>query len=203
MQVGELESRSLAEQAADKIEQMIIENQWNPGDKLPNEMDMVEKLGVGRGTIREAIKILESRNVVEIRRGKGTFVCNDIGKIGDPLGFRFASDKKKLAEDLSDFRAMLEPQIAKIAAQKATDKDIEDLQRLCDEVESMICNGENYSERDIELHKKIGDSVQKGESIMTIWSNREDIDDVKELLDQAVAIKESAQQPTLIHETIE
>ena len=37
---------------------------------------------------------------------------------------------------------MLEPQIAKIAAQKATDKDIEDLQRLCDEVESMICNGE-------------------------------------------------------------
>lgn len=55
----------------------------------------------------------------------------------------------------------------------------------------------------IELHKKIGDSVQKGESIMTIWSNCEDIDDVKELLDQAVAIKESAQQPTLIHETIE
>ena len=55
MQVGELESRSLAEQAADKIEQMIIENQWNPGDKLPNEMDMVEKLGVGRGTIREAV----------------------------------------------------------------------------------------------------------------------------------------------------
>ena len=55
----------------------------------------------------------------------------------------------------------------------------------------------------IELHKKIGDSVQKGESIMTIWSNREDIDDVKELLDQAVAIEESAQQPTLIHETIE
>lgn len=55
----------------------------------------------------------------------------------------------------------------------------------------------------IELHKKIGDSVQKGESIMTIWSNREDIDDVKELLDQSVAIKESAQQPTLIHETIE
>lgn len=56
MQVGELESRSLAEQAADKIEQMIIENQWNPGDKLPNEMDMVEKLGVGRGTIVRQLK---------------------------------------------------------------------------------------------------------------------------------------------------
>ena len=116
--MGKLESRSLAEQAADNIEQLIIENRWTPGEKLPNEMDMVEKLGVGRGTVREAIKILESRNVVEIRRGKGTFVCDNIGKVGDPLGFRFASDKKKLAEDLSDFRAMLEPQIAEIAAQK-------------------------------------------------------------------------------------
>ena len=48
---------------------------------------MVEKLGVGRGTVREAIKILESKNVVEIRRGKGTFVCDNIGKVGDPLGF--------------------------------------------------------------------------------------------------------------------
>lgn len=150
-----LESRSLAEQAADNIEQLIIENRWTPGEKLPNEMDMVEKLGVGRGTVREAIKILESRNVVEIRRGKGTFVCDNIGKVGDPLGFRFASDKKKLAEDLSDFRAMLEPQIAEIAAQKATDKDIEELQRLCSEVEHMIINGENYSERDVEFHTKI------------------------------------------------
>ena len=144
-----LESRSLAEQAADNIEQLIIENRWTPGEKLPNEMDMVENLGVGRGTVRE------SRNVVEIRRGKGTFVCDNIGKVGDPLGFRFASDKKKLAEDLSDFRAMLEPQIAEIAAQKATDKDIEELQRLCSEVEHMIINGENYSERDVEFHTKI------------------------------------------------
>lgn len=151
----ELESRSLAEQAADKIEEMIIENRWKSGDKLPNEMDMVEKLGVGRGTIREAIKILESRNVVEIRRGKGTYVCDNIGKVEDPLGFRFASDKKKLAEDLSDFRSMLEPQIAEIAAKKATDKDITELRKLCDEVNSMIVNGENYSERDIELHTKI------------------------------------------------
>ncbi len=55
----------------------------------------------------------------------------------------------------------------------------------------------------IELHKKIGDPVQKGESIMTIWSNRENVDDVKELLDQAVAIKEAAQAPVLIHEIIE
>ena len=50
---------------------------------------------------------------------------------------------------------MLEPQIAEIAAKKATDKDITELRKLCDEVNSMIANGENYSERDIELHTKI------------------------------------------------
>ena len=116
--MGKLESRSLAEQAADNIEQLIIENRWTPGEKLPNEMDMVEKLGVGRGTVREAIKILESRNVVEIRRGKGTFVCDNIGKVGDPLGFRFASDKKKLAEDLSDFRLCWNHKLQKLLPKK-------------------------------------------------------------------------------------
>ena len=50
-----LESRSLPEQAADNIEQLIIENRWTPGEKLPNEMDMVEKLGVGRGTVVYAV----------------------------------------------------------------------------------------------------------------------------------------------------
>ena len=62
--------------------------------------------------------------------------------------------KRNWRRTWSDFRSMLEPQIAEIAAKKATDKDITELRKLCDEVNSMIANGENY-ERDIELHTKI------------------------------------------------
>lgn len=99
MQLGMLESRSLAGQVADNLEQLIIDNKLSPGDKIPNELDLVSQLGVGRGTIREAMKILESRSVVEIRRGKGTYVCSHVGMVEDPLGFRFAQDKKKLARE--------------------------------------------------------------------------------------------------------
>lgn len=155
MQLNPIENRSLAEQAAFKIEKMIIDNKMNPGDRLLNEMDFVSQLEVGRGTIREAIKLLESRNVVEIHRGKGTFVSSHVGMVGDPLGFRFAHDKKKLAEDLSELRCMLEPRIASLCAERASQQDIMELQELCSEVEAMIKKGEDYSRRDIDFHVKL------------------------------------------------
>lgn len=155
MQLDAIKDRSLAEQVAEQIEAMIINNKLKPGDKLLNEKDLVSQLNVGRGTIREAIKILESGNVVEIRRGRGTFVCKNVGMIGDPLGFRFAQDKKKLAEDLSDIRCMLEPKIASLAAECASDEDIQELQDICTEVETMIQNGQNYDQRDIDFHVKL------------------------------------------------
>ena len=155
MQLGMLESRSLAGQVADNLEQLIIDNKLSPGDKIPNELDLVSQLGVGRGTIREAMKILESRSVVEIRRGKGTYVCSHVGMVEDPLGFRFAQDKKKLAEDLSDLRSMLEPRIAALSAERATDQDIRELQAICDEVEELILNHEDYGQRDMDFHRKI------------------------------------------------
>ena len=155
MRLESIDTSSLAERVADKIEGLIIDNQLNSGDKLGNEIELVSQLGVGRGTIREAMKILESRNVVEIRRGKGTYICDNLGVVGDPLGFRFAHDKKKLAEDLSDLRCILEPEIAALSAEKATEQDIEELQKICTDVSEMIKRGEDYSQRDIEFHVKI------------------------------------------------
>ena len=155
MQLDAIDTSSLAERVADKIEGLIIDNQLKSGDKLANERELVSQLGIGRGTIREAIKILESRNVVEIRRGKGTYICEHIGMVNDPLGFRFFHNKRKLAEDLSDLRGMLEPKIAAMAAEKATQQEIEELQSICTEVKNMIENGEDYSQRDIDFHVKI------------------------------------------------
>jgi DNA-binding FadR family transcriptional regulator len=65
------------------------------------------------------VKLLVSRNVLEIRRGKGTFVTLRPGVADDPLGLAFFKDKHKLASDLIDIRLILEPQIAGFAAQNA------------------------------------------------------------------------------------
>ena len=68
---------SLSEQAASQIMDMIlVERRFKTGDKLPNEMELAEELGISRVTLREAVRILCTRGLVEIKRGRGTFVTS-------------------------------------------------------------------------------------------------------------------------------
>lgn len=96
-----------------------------------------------------------TRNILEIRRGFGTYVCEQVGMINDPLGFRFASDHHKLALDLCEIRIMIEPHLAHQAAVNATDDDIEEIQTICDAVAALINQKEYYGDKDIEFHTKI------------------------------------------------
>lgn len=153
----EVDIRSLTERIADKIEELITAKQLRPGEQLPAERELAEQLGIGRSTVRESIKILVSRNVLEIRRGTGTFVCDHVGVMDDPLGFRFISDKKKLALDLNQVRRMVEPQIAAIAAQMATEEAVGLLQKLCDEVAQQIRENQDYAKTDIAFHTMIAE----------------------------------------------
>ncbi len=114
---------SLAEQVADQINQVIIDQNINAGEKLPNEFELAARLNVGRSTIREAVKLLVARNCLEIRRGKGTFVVEKPGQIEDPLGFAYVKDKITLAVDLMELRLQLEPWVAQLAAQRIEENE--------------------------------------------------------------------------------
>lgn len=151
-----IDSKSLASQVAESIELMIINKEIKPGSKLPNEYELVSQLKVGRSTVREAIKILASKNVLTIIRGSGTFVCDKPGLIEDPLGFRFITDKKRLALDLCEIRSLIEPSLAEMAALNASAKDVEELQTLCEQITYFIQKrSKEYSEKDIAFHTKI------------------------------------------------
>lgn len=147
--------KPLAEQVADHILNYIIENGMESGAKLPNEFELAGQIGVGRGTIREAVKILASRNIVEIRRGAGTYVSERPGMVEDPLGLTFIRDKKNLAMELLEVRLMLEPEIARMAAEHATKEQTEALVKQCDKTEEMIRAGKNHMEDDVLLHEMI------------------------------------------------
>ncbi len=150
--------KPLAERVADQITSLIADNKFQKGEKLPNEFQLAEAVNVGRGTIREAIKILASRNIVEIRRGLGTFVSEKTGLTDDPLGLNFVEDKSQLALDLIEVRAMLEPDIAALAAKRATKKDIEKIKQACKAVEEKIQRQEEFITEDIEFHEIIARS---------------------------------------------
>ena len=151
-QLDKVEKRLLGSQIEDAIMEYIVETPLKIGDKLPNEFELADMFNVGRSTIREAVKGLVSKEVLEVRRGAGTFVCNTKIVEDDPLGLAKLHDKYKLALELFEVRLILEPEIAAKAAEYATEKDIRELTRLCDEVEMLYLSDRDHMEKDIEFH---------------------------------------------------
>ncbi len=150
-----IEGKTLADLAAEKLMDLIREREYLPGDKLPTEAELSEWLKVGRNTVREAVRILVSRNIVTVRQGSGTFISEKQGVIDDPFGFSFMGDRGKLTRDLIQVRIMLEPPIAALAAQNATEEDVEELEKILLEIESLIEKKEDYSQKDIQFHEQI------------------------------------------------
>ena len=148
-------SRTLPQKIADKIIRFILDNRLQEGDKLPNEQTLSAQLNVGRGTIREAMKTLASRNIITIRQGSGMYVSGQTGVIDDPLGLTFIKNKRKLSADLIAVRFILEPPIAAWAARNASDEEIENIKEICYEVEQLILAGDDYKEKDVALHAAI------------------------------------------------
>ncbi|NRY62503.1 FadR/GntR family transcriptional regulator [Clostridium beijerinckii] len=147
--------KSLSESVADDILAMItIDKKFNIGDKLPNENELSTKLKVSRTTLREAIRILVAHNILEIRRGKGTFV-SEIKNITESMGLENLSTQKLDVKDLYEMRLIFEPQTAYYAAKRATDKELERILYYGRLEEEMILNNEDRTEVERSFHKSI------------------------------------------------
>ena len=121
--------------------------------------DLARELGVGRSTVREAIKRLVARNILTARQGAGTFVSEKNGVPEDPLGLTFMMEEgsENLALDLQDIRLMLEPETCAIVARGATPEQIDQMQAYCDEVTRLIEAEEDYSAADAKFHRYLAE----------------------------------------------
>lgn len=153
--LSNIKSKLLAEQVQEQIYHYIKETPLEPGARLPNEFELGEKFGVGRSTIREAVKLLASRGILEVRRGSGTYVVSTTPMDLDPLGLSGVEDKMALALDLVNVRLILEPGIAEMAALNAEKEGIEELRHYCRQVEERIRLGDSYIQEDIAFHTSI------------------------------------------------
>ncbi len=111
-------------EVASQIYRLIEDGRLKPGDRLPPERDMAEMFGVSRTSVRDAIRVLEMRGLVEPRHGEGTVVRQvPIDAIVSPLADALTASKGLVA-DLFDMRKMLEPPLARAAALRATNEDL-------------------------------------------------------------------------------
>lgn len=148
-----MDKKLLGDRIEDELMRYILEEPVEVGQKIPNEFDLAKRFGVGRSTIREAVKSLVSKGILEVKRGSGTYVISTCPPQEDPLGLsRLQEDKYKLALELFDVRLMLEPEIAAQAAEYATAEEMEQLKALRDQVEEIYQSGGDHIPKDIEFH---------------------------------------------------
>ncbi len=147
-----MSKKPLGAQTEDKLMKYIHQKPVEPGQKIPNEFELAKQFGVGRSTIREAVKGLVSRGILEVRRGSGTYVINTNTYEEDPLGLSKTEDKYKMALDLFEMRLMIEPELAALACKNASREELQKLKMLCDATEQLYRGGHNHIGKDIEFH---------------------------------------------------
>lgn len=145
----------LGEHVEAQLKEYILTTPVNVGDKIPTEFELADMFSVGRSTVREAVKSLVTKGMLEVRRGSGTYVISKQTLDEDPLSLSRYSDKYKLALELLEVRLMLEPEIAAFAALNIKESEKPRLSQLCDAVEEKISKNENHLPNDVKFHEYI------------------------------------------------
>jgi DNA-binding FadR family transcriptional regulator len=155
MQHG-ISRRSLADEVAARLQQQILSGQYKVGDQLPVEPELMHQFGVGRSSIREAIKLLVNSGLLRVQQGIGTFVEDNSG-IGEPLAQRL---KRSDMKDINEVRQLLEMKIAEKAAVNRTAKDVKKIQRYFDAREQSAAAKDIAAcvDADINFHNSIAEA---------------------------------------------
>lgn len=140
----EIARTSLQKQIVQQIELLIDEGKLKHGDRLPPERKLAEIFKVSRHSVREAIRTLEEKNVLKSKPGSGTFVLiEDKSRVLEYIAGVIGKEKKE-QQEVFQFRKLLEPQIAGLAAENATEDDvsqladiIENQKNSCDDLASI------------------------------------------------------------------
>src|SRR6266566_737104 len=140
------------EQVAEQIRRLISDGALKPGDLLPPERDLAVRLGVGRSSVRDAVRTLEVMGILEPRQGHGT-VVRDLSteSLVVPLA-SVLTRKREMVVELLDVRRILEPALAARAARNATAEEIAEMGRILERHEAKLRRGEQAMDEDGEFH---------------------------------------------------
>ncbi len=148
------------EEVVSQIHGLIRQGRLKAGDQLPSERELAETFKVSRTSVREALRALETQGLVVSRTGMGTFVANlPIEALVAALATMLIEGKNALA-DIFEMRKLIEPQIASLAAERATEKDVERLRKILEGQREQVEKGATGVEADSEFHFSIGQATQ-------------------------------------------
>jgi len=156
-----IQTERLYERIVGQIEQRIESGELKVGNQLPSERELAEQFMVSRTAVREAVKALRQKGLVEIRPGRGTFITNGTSEtIRDSLGMLMKMGATKGSGNLVEVREILEPEIAALAATRITDEYISAMQDAVNIMDTALDNVDVFVEADLDFHLALAEGTQ-------------------------------------------
>lgn len=150
------EKKTLSEDIVTQLNNKIfVTKEYLPNSRLPNERDLAESLNVSRNSLREAIKSLEAKGILVVKRGMGTYVAQNPGYGNDPFGFLKIRDREKLLWNLFEVRLIFEPGVVRLATERASNEEIDEILMFQKKGEALAKNGDDYTSADEGFHLAI------------------------------------------------
>jgi len=153
-----IEKASVKDQTLEQLKNYILSGVVRLGERLPSERALADVLGVGRYSVREALKVLEAVGLVESRVGDGTFLTTNTGaSFGRILGLSLATWGGTIIE-LLDARKMIEAEAARAAAERASPEEIDLIERELETMRANMDRAQPYLQADFNFHRRIGEA---------------------------------------------
>jgi|ERR1700683_4773903 GntR family transcriptional regulator, transcriptional repressor for pyruvate dehydrogenase complex len=150
----------LYEQIVQQVEDSILKGQLKPGDQLPAERDLAHSFGVSRTAVREAVKTLREKGLVEAYSGRGTFVTNGTSNtIRQSLDLMIRINPHEGLANLAELRLVLEPEIAALAATRIEEQLLSTMREAVEEMDRSLREPEAYVEADLDFHLALAEAA--------------------------------------------
>jgi GntR family transcriptional regulator, transcriptional repressor for pyruvate dehydrogenase complex len=151
----------LYEQIVQQVEDSILKGQLKPGDQLPAERDLAQLFGVSRTAVREAVKTLREKGLVEAYSGRGTFVTDGTSQaIRQSLDLMIRINQQDGSANLAELRMVLEPEIAGLAAPRIEDQLLSAMREAVAVMDRNLHDPDAYVEADLDFHLALAEAVE-------------------------------------------
>lgn len=158
----------LYQEIVDQIQQQILSGELQPGDQIPAERDLADRFGVSRTAVREAIKSLTEKGLIEVFVGRGTFVTNlSPDRVVESITLLLRNERDNV-ESLEEARQLLEVQSARLAAQRRSEEHIARLREISAEIETERSVSPRLVDRNTEFHVEVARAT--GNPVLVLMS---------------------------------
>lgn len=157
------------EHIVEQIRERVADGSLRPGTRLPPERVLAETLGVSRTSVREALRALELQGIIQGKQGGGTYIQDMSTEVLVQRLAAAAGKGEETVTEILELRELIEPGVARLAAERATAEHIAELERWCEQHRARVAAGQSYAAEDTAFHYAV--AVAAGNSTLLRLQN--------------------------------